>query len=40
MNTKILAVVAFLVGISIGANWKTVKKYMLPSQKKVKSARA
>lgn len=40
MDTKILCVVAFLVGIGIGKNWQNIKKYVLPKGKVVKPAKA
>lgn len=40
MDTRILMVVAFLVGLGIGKNWQGIKKYVLPKGKAVKPAKA
>lgn len=41
MDTKVLTVLAFFVGFSIGANWQKITKYILPKPvKKLKLAKA
>ena len=40
MNTKVLIVLAFLVGFSIGSNWENIKKYAMPKIKKPARAKA
>lgn len=38
MDTKVMTVLAFLVGFSIGANWPKIKKYLVPKVKKLAKA--
>ncbi len=40
MDTKVLTVLAFFVGFSIGANWGNIKKYLTPKANKIKLAKA